>query len=232
MPSLTLADLRQRVSISIGMDNTDGSEDQEMIDAYVNEGVEQVLLDTKCHVETADLALTSDDGDYDLPDGILFVERVMSITTDGNRPLEVVAPEDIRWFRRTQSSSIPPVRYYAIAGTNRLMLYPTPDSSSDQIEMDYIPTPTAMTSSSSTPQYLPFWLHPLVESYAKWKCADLKDDQTSQQGARYQQDYQMGVRQARERVKRAQGRRRPQAQVGRRARFLRLPLKPSQDTGA
>jgi hypothetical protein len=73
------------------------------------------------------------------------------------------------------------------------MFWPLPGST-DVIELYYIPVPAAMSASSDDPSTaslggIPKQLHYAIEFWAESRGASYDDDQSSAQGARYQQNY-------------------------------------------
>ena len=73
---MNLTTFRARISGAVGLDNTAGGEEQVLIDGWVNEGVEQFLLDTGAKVALATITTTAGEGDYDLPSEILRVRKI------------------------------------------------------------------------------------------------------------------------------------------------------------
>lgn len=140
---------------------------------------------------------TANTGDYTLPTGILSVRAFQWANAGGSSGVpERVSVDEILRLRSWAdgSSSTLPATYYAVAGTNLLMVYPTP-SSADTITVYYVPRPTAMSSASHDPSNatyggVPAEFHPAVEKYALWHLASMDDDQTSGQGERYRIEYE------------------------------------------
>ena len=229
---MLLSDMRSRVSAGIGLDNTNGGFEQGLIDAWTNEACLDFLERTKVKVEQATMTLTSNQGDYELPVGVLVLNTVTCTSAvDGQVvPMEPIPIEELIWRRRYPGSV--PVRYYSFQGENLLSLYPTPVSP-DTISLYYVPVPGLLVNASDplTNTGIPTIWHPLIELYVKWKAAEYNDDGSSQNGMTYLQMYEAETKKARGRIRRMQGRRRPAAQAGRRTRRKYYPAFPGQDTG-
>lgn len=229
---LTLADIRSRVANAIGLDNTNGGLEQGLIDSWTNEACLDFLERTKAKVEQAQMTLTSGQGDYELPSGVLVMNQLeLTTASDGQLLLlEPIEPAELLWRRRYAGAE--PVRYYAMQGDNLLMLYPTPQGA-DTLNMYYVPVPGSLVNSTdplTNAGIAPKW-HAIIELYVKAKAGEFNDDSSSQNGATYLQQYEAEVRKARGRIRRAQGRRRPPAVPGRRAHRRYFPAFPGQDTG-
>ena len=229
---LTLADIRSRVANAIGLDNTNAGLEQGLIDSWTNEACVDFLERTKAKVEQATMTLTSGQGDYELPAGVLVPgDFTVTNASDGQvLPLEPIPVEELLWRRRYPGAT--PVRYYAFQGANLLSLYPTP-TSPDTLSMYYVPLPALLVNATDplTNTGVPPQFQYVIELYVKAKAGDYNDDGSSQNGMVYMQQYMAEVRKARGRIRREQGRRRPPALPGRRDRRKYYPAYPGQDTG-
>lgn len=193
MASTTLAQYRTRVAAELGLDS---SADQTLIDTRINEGYEKFLLATHCQVRSDTSTTTSGQGDYSLDTDILAVVTV-DVTSNGEMDgMERVDAETIRRMRRSDDTSDSPPRYFAVEGSDMLMLYPTP-SGSDTITFYFVPRPTALSASSDTPTAIPAEYHSALEFYAMWRLGSYDDDQSSAQGQRYREDYDREVNECR-----------------------------------
>lgn len=229
---LTLNDIWTRVSSGIGLDNTAGSAEQLLMTGWANEACLDILERTKVKVEQAQLTLVANQGDYEVPAGVL-VMNTLTVTNanDGQVvPLEPIPIEELIWRRRYPGAV--PVRYYAMQGWNLLSLYPTP-ASPDTLNIYYVPVPATLVNSTDqlTSTGIPPHLHYLVELYVRYKAGEYNDYAASQNGMLDFQKYEVEVKKARGRVRREQGNRRPPALAGRRTRRKYYPAYPSQDTG-
>lgn len=192
---MDLADIRNEVSRVIGLDDTAAGTDEQLVDAWANEAVIDILLETRCYVASATSDLTADQGDYTLDSAILHVVDVHLTSGGVTYRLKQVSPQvllDMRVSGNAEAAS--PVSHFAVVGSNLLMVYPIP-STADEMNIYYVPRPTAMstgTNDPSTTTYggIPSEFHRAIVKYVEAEAADYRDDQTSQHGDRYRADYQ------------------------------------------
>ena len=214
--------LRNAVALKVGMSTSDSTEAERLL-AWLNEGYEDVLVRTRCKVNCADLTFTPDVWKYTLPTSILSVLEVwLEDTSTRSLPFERTTAEHIIRLRAgIVVSSGSPVRYYAVEGSDLLMVWPTPDSA-DPLNILYVPRPTAMSATSDTPSYVPSEWHKAIELYASWQAGDYSDDGSSGVGESYRIQYEgqdsMGgyLKKIRQAMRRKGGRRLGPARVGRR----------------
>lgn len=216
---MDLSDFRRRVSKTLGIENTT-SGDQTEIDEAVNEGVLDILRISNVTVEKGTTTLTADVEDYTLDTDIL---RIIDLYVTGSDSRtysweQLAVPELLR-LRRTNSDLTDTVRYYALAGSSTLLVYPTP-STADEVTIYYVPRPTEMTDAAhdpSTATYggIPREFHRGIELYALWRMADLNDDVSSEQGERYRALYEKFAAEINRDTSRKGGARMPQARTSR-----------------
>jgi hypothetical protein len=234
---VNLATFRSRVSGAIGLDNSSGSTEQGLIDGWVNEAVEQFLVETKAHWRTSSLAVTAGSGDYILDTNILAFKDFYYVPNSGNpnRQMRAVDTEEITRLRQLVTTTGVDPYLYAIQGANILMLYPNPQSSSDTVHFLYVPRPgSTLSATGDTPSAtayggIPAEFHPTLEAYAKWKAADYADDKSSQYGMTYMQEWANGLAKAKEHMIKKGGVRTGRAKIGFRKMW---PNSPGVDTGA
>lgn len=188
----TLAQYRTAIASKIGIDNTVAG-DQPAIDLWVNEGVTDVVMRTGCRVRSANLTMAAGSNDYTLDTSILRIIDAYVQVSSTSYWLDRVSVEEINMLRRTTTASSSPAQYYAVAGADLLMIYPTP-ATADTLTIYYIPRPATLSLSSDSPSEIPAEFHKAVEFYALREAADLTDDATAQMGASYQQLYEQWIR--------------------------------------
>jgi hypothetical protein len=160
-----------------------------------NEAVVDILLKTGCYVTSATMTETSGTGDYTLDTGIMRVKGWQWSDGSTYSQPERVPIDVLLALRGNNSASTTwPASFYAVAGANLLMVYPTP-AASDTITVYYTPVPTAMSSGSHDPSSatyggIPVGFHPAIEQYMLWKLASADDDESSGQGERYRIAYE------------------------------------------
>ncbi len=187
---MQLSEFRTEISSIIGLDNTASSAEQLLIDQWVNEAVVDILSRTSCKVLPGSFTLTAGSDDYTLPTAILSMIDAFTTSSSSDYELRHVTPQDITRMRRNASNSSP-ARYFAVAGSNLLMVYPTP-TLSDTVTLYYVPRPTALAASSDTPSEIPSEWHRVVTLYGLWRAADY-DNQDMRTVDRYKREYEAGI---------------------------------------
>lgn len=220
---MNLATFRARVSGAIGVDNTDGSTEQSLLDGWVNESVVQFLIRVKANGRMAALALTADQGDYDLDSDILSMRAawIAPAAAGQELPLRQVTAEEIIAYRRYRGvDPDPSARLFALEGANHLMLYPTPGSNSDVLHILYVPRPDAMAATADSPSAASFGgvpeeYHPVLENYVKWKAAEFANNGPSQLGQMWKAEWEDGLVKARVAITKKTGLNTMRVRVGR-----------------
>ena len=183
----------------MGLSATD---EKTQIDKAVNTARDRVLIDTGCYITSESItvstmtAVTSLNGtvtDYQLPVEVLEITDMYMETSGWNPRLDRVSVPDLIEHRRMSMPADSPTQIYALAGANLLMFWPLP-STTDVLEMYYVPVPTDLSADTDDPSTLtlggiPKQLHEAIFLYACSKLASADDDQTSAQGQRYLDDY-------------------------------------------
>lgn len=188
----TLAQFRSRISAKIGLDNTASSADQSLVDSWVSEGVVDVLRETGCNVDSTTVTPGAS-ADYALAVSVLGILDMYTTSGSSNSRLEQVTVPDMLQMRLNGSTAAGPTSYYALAGTDLMLFYPTP-AAADTFTMYVVPKPTAMSVSSDDPSSASLGgvrteFHKAIELYALAEAADYDDDGSSAQGARYRERY-------------------------------------------
>lgn len=230
----TLAQFRTRISQKLGLDNTAGSAEQTLIDAWVNEAVNDVLTETQVYVAEGTASLTDGQGDYLLDTSMLAIKDVYFVSGGINYMLTHASPDTINQYRAATNIPQGPARFYAINGANLLMLYPSP-SAGDSLKFYYVPRPTALSNATDDPSNttlggIPSEWHKAIEFYALWQGGDYIDDDSSQQGERYRQQYEAWLKRVKKERTKKTGRLLGPIIPGRRKRPF-MPHDPSTDTG-
>ncbi len=232
---MNLADYRTRIARVVGMSASD-SDDLDLIDSWVNEGVVEFLKDTKVYQVSASLSVTAASGDYTLDDDILAMADLWYEPGDGSsqRMLEPVDSRAILDMRRYQAAASVTPMYYALQGASMLMLYPAPASSSDLLHLIYTPRPSsALSATADDPSTaalggVPTEYHPIIEAYAKWKAAEAEEHKPSNYGLSFQAEYQKGVAETRSDMNRKAGVFKSR-KIGGKTSRRRFPVTPGTD---
>jgi hypothetical protein len=181
------------------LDTTASGADEVEIDRRVNEGATDFMLRTGIKVQEGNPTLTADEGDYTLDTDILDIMDVYATSGSQDYRMERISVPELLEMRRGASAMVGPARYYATAGANLLMVYPTP-TGADELTVYFVPRPVTLSVGSDTPSEIPAEYHPAVEMYALWRLGSMRDDQTSSQGSRYKEEYEAMVLRARRTV--------------------------------
>lgn len=188
----TLTQYRSAVASKIGLDNSVGG-DQPFIDLWVNEGVTDVLMRTDCRIRAADMAMTAGVSNYTMDTSIMKIYDAYVTVSGIAYWLEVTTIDEILAMRRTTTANVSPAQFYAVAGSDMLLVYPAP-ATADTLTIYYVPRPTTLSAGSDTPSEIPSEFHKAVEFYALREAADYSDDSTSQGGMAYQQLYEQWIK--------------------------------------
>lgn len=233
---MNLTTLRLRIQRTVGVTTGSAGDELTLVDSWLHEAIEQFLVETKSVKKTASISLTAGQGDYLLDADILAFEDPYIDPADGSQEymLESVDSYDIRALRRVASvihTAPTKIAYEA----NIIMLYPNPASSSDTLHLVYVPRPAlAMTAGSHSPSdtgrgEIRAEYHPVLEAYAKWKAAEYSNDSPSNNGEKYQAEWERGVAKAKINESRRGGVRAGAVKIGRRTSGL--PVRPGVDLG-
>ena len=229
---MNLNDYRTRVARAVGLSASD-SDDLDLIDAWVNEGIVQLLRDTKVWQKTASLSVTAGSGDYTLDTDIIAMTDLWYSPANNVQDtlLEPVDSREIERMRRQQTAADVSPRYYALQGAHLLRLYPLPGSDSDTLHITYTPRPAALSATADTPTTeangnIPAEYHPLIEAYAKWKAGEAEEHKPSEFGLKWQAEYERGVAKIHADMNRKAGVFKGKKRWGRRPVF---PLTPGTD---
>lgn len=193
---MTKGTVRDRVASKIGMS---GTEELALLEGWVDEAVEQYLVETKARVREGIMTLTSGVSDYTLPAGILSFSSVWVVPAAPNDAdtvelTQVGSSEMLRKRRYVYTGDNP--NAYELLGMDLLRLYPTP-SSGATLHVLYVPEPGSLNNTDDLSLAgVPLADHPAIEEYVSWKAADWDDDTSSKVGQAYLQGWEGGIRKA------------------------------------
>lgn len=224
---MDLNDFRIAVSGKLGLNN-DLAFDQPLLDSWINQGVVDVIVRTHCKVSTATVTLTAGQYDYTLDAAIMAINE--TFVTDVTQSVmyrltRVSAPEILSYRVGNQFVGAPPVRFYALDGSNLLMVYPTP-AAADTITLYYVARPLTLILTTDTPSDIPAEWHKTVEYYALWQAGQYQNDAASQNGQVFLAMYEKELVKLRKAMQRMGGRRMSKAVVGN--RLQRVIGRPDQ----
>lgn len=233
---MNLLQLRRQVQLRLGLDRTASSDEETLVDEWLNRAVIDVLLRTRCNVNCGDLTLTANEWKYTLPTTALAIQDITCTSaTDGTtNSLIRTSPTEILRMRNQTTSTGTRVGWYALNGSDLLMVYPTP-AAADNLEIYYVPRPTAMSATGNDPSTetyggIPSEYHQAIELYALGEAAAYTDHAPSQNGARFKAEYQGWLLQIRRAMRHRGGRNIGRAVVG--GGRPPVPSNPSTDDGS
>lgn len=185
---MTLAEMREEVMSIIGMS---GDGEEARVDSWINRGVKRILTLTSCEVQTADVDLDVDEGDYESDEDIIRMVTIHNLTD--SRPLDRVTVQELEAKRLYGDATGGITCYASPPRSDTLMFYPTPDSAT-QLRLYYVPKPRVLDEDANEPDEIPDEWHDLVVLYALGWAADWDDDTSSSQGQRYRADFKEGIK--------------------------------------
>lgn len=184
---MTLDDLCLRASQLTGLSDATGSEERTFLEDVANEGVREVLLETRIYVASDTISLTANTSEYAFPTDILAV-------------LDWDQPSDSALFTVTQAMTTDVLRrrhavgdgtvtQFTLLGANLLIVTPTP-SADGTLTVYAIPLPTEMTLGSHDPSSatyggIPVWAHNAILA---WMCKCASERNRDFQAVQYWQD--------------------------------------------
>lgn len=234
--AITLLDAINRTSRTIGLSQAAGHPERAfMVDMY-NEAVDQFLMETKLVEKTVSMATVAGSGDYTLDAEIIALKSLSYVPASGQGfVMTPVASAEIvqRRLIATQPTGVPEL--YALAGSNILMLWPTPLSSSDAVHGIYVShAASAMSADAHSPDTaayggIPVEWHPVLLDYVLWQSGQLAKDELSQAGEMYHQRWAAGLVRAKQRQRFKLGRPHPRAVHGYKGRGFQNIFTPGID---
>lgn len=219
---MNLEQLRRSVGRKTGMDYSNAGTDRDLIDSWCNEGVREVLLRTHCYVAAADVQTTADEWQYDLSTNIMHITLIWR---DGEtEPMIRVSPEELIELRRSNGTATDAATLrWALAGTNMLLLWPTPTAVYD-IDFVYVPRPSEMSDNSHDPSSatyggIPVEYHKAIELWALANASDHEHEGGTQRGVNYLAQFDEYLKRVVRPGVNRKGGQLPPVRVGRRSSF-------------
>lgn len=214
----TLSTFRTEIASVLGLDTSNAAE-LALIDSFVNEACTDILYRTSCKAVSGTISVSAGTTDYTLDTAVLSIFDMTMTSDSQDYRMERVPMAEILRLRVAQAAQTSPARLYATAGSNLLLIYPTP-SVSGTITYYYVPRPATLSATADTPSEIPSEWHWLVVQRSLWRGADYDDDSSSQMGQNYLQMYERGIAEMRRSVSRKGGHRMAAVLPGRRKRLL------------
>lgn len=195
------------VSRSLGLDDTAASDELTLMQRWVNRGIVDVLMKTRCYMDLGTMNLQAGVTDYRIDPNILVVNQITVPDTAGNIiELDVINMNDILPYLSSQIATTTAPLYAAIEGTF-MRVAPAPSSAAVMTYL-YVPKPTEIPADGttandaldpSTAAYggIPSEYHDALVNYVLWQAAEYDDKgggfyrgHAFAPGSAYQQLYQ------------------------------------------
>ncbi len=228
---MNLANFRSRAARVSGMSTSDNG-DLALLDAWTNDAVEQFNRETKLNIALASMLVTAGSADYTIDDDILSMQALWYEPADSQSALMIpLAPETLVQRRLMESGENTPPRYYALAGANTIMLWPTPTSDEERLHILYVPRHTALSTTADSPASsalgnIPLEYHVILEAYVKWKACEAEEHRPSEAGKVFMSEWQQGLSMVKSEMKKKAGIVGPAVRIG---RPRQIPLSPGVD---
>lgn len=171
------------VSRELGLDDTASSDELILMQRWINRGIRDVLVKTRCYLDEGDMALTIGYTEYRIDSSILAVDS-MHGTSDGQTyRLKDLDMNELDAYLISNPSA-GPASYYAIRGSF-MRIAPAP-SSAETLRFFYVPKPAEITADGTTAADstdlanvtyggIPEEYHDAVEAFVTWKAAAYDD---------------------------------------------------------
>lgn len=223
MPTLT--QFRTRIAAKAGLDN-DAQGDQTLIDAWVEEARQEILVETKAQVRRATMTLTAGATDYSLSSSVLAILTVTHTWAGGSRTMIPLTLGEIEEMKARSTTAAAPARFYAHAGSDLLIVYPPP-AAGESITVLYVPKPTVLAAGDA-PTEIPEVFQKAIEYYALREAVSYREGGQDPALMRmYDDQYHAYVARIR-RWARNSGGQRPRLRPNATGRLLRVAHDPSQ----
>lgn len=172
--AFTVDQLCKRAAELTAVSDAAGTDDRDLLDAWVNEGIAQVFQDTQCVVTDVSVGLTAGQDEYAMDRGILTILNYAQTNTNPSAKISVINAADI--LERKFLTSTGDVRYFAVLGGNLLIVSPPP-ATDQTIRFYVVPVPDPVdTTDDIFTTGLPTYAQRAVECYLYEKCFEQQRD--------------------------------------------------------
>jgi hypothetical protein len=173
------------VSRSLGLDDTAGSDELTLMQRWVNRGIVDILMKTRCYMDLGTMTLQAGVTDYRIDTNILVVNQVTVPDNAGDViELDVINMNDILPYLSSQIATTTAPLYAAIEGTF-MRVAPAP-SSAAVLTYLYVPKQTeipadgtigsdSLDPSTATYGGIPTEYHDAIVDFVLWQAAEYDD---------------------------------------------------------
>ena len=188
---MTLTQLRASVAAELGLDNTASSAEQALMDRWIQDGVHEVLKQTRVYTDHKALTLSAETeaGDYRVTSAVLkILDLYVDSAADPDKPLDRKTADEVLQLRRANIATDAPY-WYAFEGHDLLMLAPAP-ASAPTVKALFVPKPTALSAGGDDPSTaakggIPTHYHDAIEFWAYYRGASMDGVAAKREGQTY-----------------------------------------------
>ncbi len=185
-------DLVERVGEKLGLAYDVAGIEQDFLQAWCNEAVVDVLLNTHIYTKIGDTTLTSGTSEYRMDSTVLAIDDGSGTTPAGVGHYLVVTLDEM--IARQSANVVSPTARKVISIQGDLLIVSPTPSSSETLRFYYVPKPTTMTSDSHNPSSttyggIPDQYHRAIEYYMLWQGSEYDDKQAALKPQDYYQIY-------------------------------------------
>lgn len=211
------------VSRALGLDDTASSDELTLMQRWVNRGIVDILMKTRCYMDLGTMTLQAGVTDYRIDTNILVVNQVTVPDLLGNpQELDVINMNDILPYLSNVVVDPTAPRYAAVEGTF-MRVAPAPTSAVTLTYL-YVPKPTeipadgttgsdSLDPSTATYGGIPTEYHDAIVDFVLWQAAQYDDKgggffrgHAFAPGSAYQQQYQARIDEIKKEHRRKAGR--------------------------
>lgn len=173
------------VSRSLGLDDTAGTDELTLMQRWVNRGIVDILMKTRCYMDLGTMTLQAGVTDYRIDTNILVVNQITVPDAAGNTvELDVINMNDILPYLSSQIATTTAPLYAAVEGTF-MRVAPAPSSAAVMTYL-YVPKPTeipadgttgsdSLDPSTATYGGIPTEYHDAIVDFVTWQAAEYDD---------------------------------------------------------
>jgi hypothetical protein len=211
------------VSRALGLDDTASSDELTLMQRWVNRGIVDILMKTRCYMDLGSMTLQAGVTDYRIDTNILVVNQITVPDLLGNpQELDVINMNDILPYLSNVVVDPTAPRYAAVEGTF-MRVAPAPTSATVLTYL-YVPKPTeipadgttgsdSLDPSTATYGGIPTEYHDAIVDFVLWQAAAYDDKgggffrgHAFAPGSAYQQVYQARIDEIKKEHRRKAGR--------------------------
>jgi hypothetical protein len=225
---VTLDEICRQVSDKSALSDASGSPERTFLERACNEGIRQVLLDTRCKVTAVEISLTAGTAEYDLTDYNILATVDYINVDDNRRTLSNVNTGEV--LARNLWGSTGSARRFSILGDDLLIVNPTP-ADDDTFTFYAVVQPDLITDGGTdlADDHLPAYAQKAVEW---WMMIEASQKNRDPQGIDYYTSlYEKEVIKVRKRARWVAGRRMATPKIGYPDHPNVVPARNDFDTG-